>query len=321
MYTENSKKIRDNNILNKEDIFDFEFSPHKDRFNDVYLKIHNIFTYEARNYNIENPIILFENNFSVNARARYSKGYNVILINSGTIVWLVENIIENEKLIKFNKLYNQAFSKIQFFNFQELIFQINILFTFHHEFAHLIQNSNQSFNWMNEQVIDSNYSIQKHSLEIDADTYSAIQIARHLIQYYEKDFKNYGINFLEFITIVLGANLFFYISAFGNSNKKLHYYENSHPHPFIRVMRVIFTVGKYYEDDKEINLTKTNIVEKMIDEIFVLQNAYTTNNLPLFKEEISNNYLDIFNYLQEISDYETTKINSAVEIYNRVMAD
>ena len=51
------------------------------------------------------------------------------------------------------------------------------------------------------------------------------------------------------------------------------------------------------------------------------QNAYTTNNLPLFKEEISNNYLDIFNYLQEISDYETTKINSAVEIYNRVMAD
>jgi hypothetical protein len=166
-----------------------------------------------------------------------------------------------------------------------------------------------------EEESKSDFSLYRHALEIDADTFSGIFIARHLIQYYESDFSEFGIEFLEIITTVLCSNLFFYLSSFGAGNKKLYFKENSHPHPFIRVVRLLFTIGKYFQDDYKIKIDKIGIVTKIVDEIFLLQDAYEMNNLSSFRNEMINSTIDIHEYLQELSDNDKLKVQSAIKIY------
>ena len=274
--------------------------------------------YECKKYSIKNGHLLYLNDIGINAKAGKIKGINLILINCGTIIWQIKNTIENQKLEKYSENYNKVFSKVQFLKFEELSLQINLLFTFYHEFAHILQKSDNSLFWINERNDNAVYSIERHSLEIDADTFSAIHIARHLIDYYEKDFKQFGIKFLEEVTIILCSNLFFYICSFGNSNSDLYYYENSHPHPFIRIMRVLFTIGKYFENDQQIDIKKNEIVEKILDEIFNLQHSKDINNLQKFSEEVSDNYENMFYYLEKTSNFNEINIKSSVRIYNKL---
>lgn len=317
MYNKSKKEILSKKILSPNDIFDFELSPYKSQFEKIYESLFKILDYESEKYSLKNCYLLYLNDLSINAKAGTIDGNNLILINCGTILWQLQNTIENEQFQKYNEKYNRSFSKIQSLKFEELSLQINILFTFYHEFAHILQKSESLLSWINEKNVNDNFSIQRHSLEIDADTFSAIHIARHLIEYYEKDFKQFGLIFLEEITKILCSNLFFYISSFGNSDADLYYYENSHPHPFIRIMRILFAIGKYFEDDKEINIKKNDIVSKIIDEIFNLQYSKSINNLPKFQKEVTANYENMFYYLQKISNYDETKINSSISIYNK----
>lgn len=317
MYSNSKKEILSRDILKPDEVFDFEFSPYFNQFQKIYNSLWKIMDYECNKYSIKNCFVLYLNDVSVNAKAGKINGINLILINSGTIFWQIKNTIENEKLKKYNERYNKIFSKVQYLKFEELSLQINLLFTFYHEFAHILQKSNTSLFWINERNDNTDFSIEKHSLEIDADTFSAIHIARHLINYYEKDFKQFGIKFLKEVSIILCSNLFFYICSFGKSDSDLYYYENSHPHPFIRIMRILFTVGKYFEDDKQIDIKKNEIVVDIIDEIFDLQNSKDINNLPKFRKEVTENYVNMYHYLEKVSNFKETKINSSVAFYNK----
>jgi len=317
MYSHSANEILSKGILKNDEIFNFEFSPYCEQFQKIYKNLYQILQYESEKYNISNCFLLYLNDRSFNAKAGKINDTSIILINCGIIFWQIKNTTENEQLRKYNTNYNNIFSKIQLLKFEELSLQLNILFTFYHEFAHILQKSESLMFWNSEKNDNKPFSFERHSLEIDADTFSAIHIARSIIDYYEKNFKQFGIKVLEEITIILCSNLFFYISSFGQSDSDLYYFENSHPHPYIRIMRILFTIGKYYEDDIQININKNYIVGKIIDEIFDLQYSQNINNLPKFKDEFSKNYENIYDYLKKISNYEETKINSAIAIYNR----
>lgn len=316
-YADSKEKIISKKILNASDIFDFEHSPHHNLFENTYNSLNKILDYESKKYKIKNCFLLYLNDLNVNAKAGKVDETNLILINCGTIFWQIKNVTENENLIKYNQRYNNLFSKIQFLKFEELTLQINILFTLYHEFAHLLQKSENAMFWDSERNTGEPFSIQKHSLEIDADTFSAIHIARHLIDYYEKDFKEFGLSFLREVSIILCSNLFFYICSFGKSNTDIYFENFSHPHPFIRIIRILFTIGKYFEDDKEIGIKKNGLVRSIINEISCLQDAQQTNNFPKFKNEMVNNFENIFYYLEKLSNHEIVKTNSARSIYNK----
>ena len=316
MFSDKIKKIIEHNIINAADVFDYEYSPYSERFDKTQNFLWSILIHESRNYNLKESYFFFANNSSVNAKAGRHNNYNLISVNSGLFIWLIKNVVENQKLKEYYKEHYDIFQRIQFYSFEELSFQINLLFTFYHEFAHLLQQSDYLELGLEENS-KSDFSLYRHALEIDADTFSGIFIARHLIQYYEKDFSEFGIEFLEIITTVLCSNLFFYLSSFGGANKKLYFKENSHPHPFIRVIRLLFTIGKYFQDDYKIKIDKIGIVTKIVDEIFLLQDAYEVNNLSSFRNEMINSTIDIHDYLQELSDHDKLKVKSAVRIYNQ----
>ncbi|SHF81872.1 hypothetical protein [Chryseobacterium sp. OV279] len=315
MFSEKIEKIIECNIIKADEAFDYEYSPYSERFDKIHNLFWSILGHESYNYNLKDCYFFFANNFSVNAKACRHNNYNLISINSGLVVWLIKNIIENEKLEEYYKKQYGIFQKIQFYSFEELSFQMNLLFTFYHEFAHLLQQSDYLELGLEEES-KSDFSLYRHALELDADTFSGVFIARHLIQYYEKDFSEFGIEYLESITVILGSNLFFYLSSFSGANKQLYFKENSHPHPFIRVIRILFTIGKYFQDDYKIKIDKIRIVSKIVDEIFFLQDTYKVNNLSSFRNEMIDSTIDIHEYLQELSDYDKLKVQSAIKIYN-----
>lgn len=315
MISNKIEKIIEHNIINADEVFDYSYSPYNKRFDKIYNNLWSILGHESQNYNLKDCYFFFANNFSINAKACRHSNFNLISINSGLVVWLIKNIIENEKLEEYYKKKYGIFQKIQFYSFEELAFQMNLLFTFYHEFAHILQQSDYLELGLEEES-KSNFSLNRHALELDADTFSGVYIARHLIQYYEKDFSEFGIEFLERITVILVSNLFFYLSSFSGANKNLYFKENSHPHPFIRVIRILLTIGKYLHDDYKIKIDKIAIVTKIVDEILLLQSAYEENNLPNFRNEMINSTIDIYEYLQEFSDYDKLKVQSAIRIYN-----
>lgn len=137
-------------------------------------------------YGIAPAFLFFVNSDTINARAGKRVNNQFLLgINRGTINWLIDNFKSNDTLVSDNNiLLFDGLNPYLDSPINNLMYQAGCHYTFYHEMAHLIQQSDYLELNMEEnpQPIDI-FDFDRHLLEIDADTFSALCLGTHIMQY------------------------------------------------------------------------------------------------------------------------------------------
>jgi hypothetical protein len=325
-YLLKTKELVDNSNIPKTDVFDYELSPHRDEFDDMFYFYQNTLDRDSK-YGIVPSVFFFNNNTDVNAYAtKTTNGYYVISINKGTIRKLINMF--TEKTDSITNVLDEDFSNFE----QSLDTSISMLmylnavhFTFYHEEAHLIQKSKFLENVICEDTQENgNYSLDKHILEIDADEFSSLSIGSHIFQYAETTFgEKITASQLEKLIIISCSSAFLYILSF-NSNKgqNMYYEKKSHPHPIIRITWIVHTIVGYcvrnfIQNGSRLNLNVNDIVHKTLDfsQIIsenVYQDGLIRNYLDIFEKE----GVEIFAYLLKIEILKQNNKSLAVSKWN-----
>lgn len=308
------------------DVFNFQYSPYSSYFEEIFGQLKRILIHESQKYKIDHPLLLFNNCTDVNASAISDSKNFILLLNSGLVVDTIGKTIENEKLVIFNEPFKIT-SKYLGITFEKLIFQYSILFTFYHEFAHFLQRATYISFLETEKLNHIDYQIvEEHFKEIDADNFSAIQLARHISEYCQKKIPQDVLReSIIGIAAIFIANLLYYLNRFPSSQKKLYFNENTHPHVYIRILNIIGMIARYINIDeslveKNIKIKKEDLFEPIVDEVTRLQNVYENQNFEKFRDVITNETDLIVDYLNRIYDTGNPKIISAIDIYNKNIA-
>lgn len=233
--------------IDANEIFDFENSPSKDEFDQIFTFYQETLLSNG-GYGIEPSFLYFNTGFSANAQAKKAYNCYLISINMGMVVNLMNmfkgkfSLLEdtnNDDFVKFQTLLDTPIN--------ELMYQNAFHFTFYHEMAHLIQNSEFLDGALHERVETSvEYSIQRHNLELDADEFSALCIGAHTIQYAQHMFgSSLDTDKVEKLLTIVCSSALMYLLSFGTNSDDIYYEEKSHPHPIIRITRIVATTVHY----------------------------------------------------------------------------
>ena len=268
-YQKNIDILLKNKLINFEEIYDFHELPRAD----VFQRAFNFFQgniFKHYNYGISPGLFYFNPETSVNARAGKINNYYLISINKGTIFRLLKTYNDNALILEIPELnFLKKLEKKTSNPINELMFQICCNFTFYHELAHLIQKTEtQKFN-MSEDISNfESFNVNNHILEYDADLFSAICIGTHLYQYINKYCPKANNKESEKIISIIGAGIFNYLLIFKSTKAPFYLRENSHPHPIVRIICIIYFITDYIEfvsnKRSDIILNKEGIISNII---------------------------------------------------------
>lgn len=325
-YLLKTKELINNTDILKTDVFDYEWSPYRDEFDDMFSFYQNTLDRDSK-YGIAPSIFFFNNNLDVNAYAKKTLSeYYVISINKGTIGSLINMFVEKQESL--STILGEDFLNFE----QSLDTSINILmyqnavhFTFYHEEAHLIQKSKLLESTIYEDTQEnSNYSLEKHILEIDADEFSSLSIGSHIFQYAETTFggKITTSQWEKLIIIACSSAFLYILSLNSNKNKNMYYYERSHPHPVIRITWIVHTIVGYcvrnfIKSDPRHNLKVNDVVNKTLDfskiiSEHIYQDSLISNYIEVFEKE----GVRIFDYLYKLEKLKQNDKSLAVSKWN-----
>lgn len=325
-YQRNLLEIVKNVELNPDILlFDVEYSPHKLE----YLKFFNFYNETLQingDYGITPAYLFFINSFSINARAQLSKnGYYLIGINMGTINWLINNFKLNDKLIEESNIF--LFNKLAPYTdipINNLMYQAGCHFTFYHELAHLIQKSNYlELNLEENPETIGFFDINRHLIEIDADTFSALCLGTHIMQYSDKIF---GLNaskpLIEAMIVLFSIPIILYLLSFEGNSENIYYKEKTHPHPAIRLTNFLMVLTHYCNgviegEDKGFTASQGDIFINAMAIAEELQEIFFSNNtVSNYREVISNNRKEIVSYMGQLVELNNKIKDTATNKWN-----
>jgi hypothetical protein len=188
--------------------------------------------------------VIFSSDTTCNARATVFKGKGLIVWNAGLLLKQME-VIDKEVTIN-NAINGTALETI----LPALDNPANILFfqalqhfTFHHEFAHIIQMQNKETGLIIAQLRQDKFELNKHILEKDADEFSALFLASHIIQYTDRLFNEIDSDIMtKVISLFLVPILTDSISIFPEDIQKVDFEHGLHPHPIARILFVALAI-------------------------------------------------------------------------------
>lgn len=303
LYNKNSKIIAKKTKINSEIILDLEDNPIKE----IYLKLFS-FCYEnlkinSPKFGIEPSYFFYYNkdNF-INAGATRDNGSYIIMISKDLIKKLHECIYTNNSIFNNDRLTKYVeLSKLVKIDFNELLLQSSTLFTYYHEFAHLVQKNDGNFSFFEN--TDKNFIPESHILEYDADLNGSQFVCGHILDYYETlniEDKNHE-NLKNLLSIglagILITFLLFYYREFDEDKRVDEFYldKNSHPHTMIRISYIITHYQNIaFENGIEIEIIEFLKETFLISDIFFKSNSYIRNCFNIYEENIEeiNNYID-----------------------------
>lgn len=228
------------NPFSDDDIFDYHDTPYEKEFDETFTFYQQTLS-ENEYFGIVPNRLYFNTDYSVNARAGKSDDFYLISVNMGTIVKMIKSFKENPALDANASNGFVLLKKYLDVPIQEIMYQMSMHYTFYHEMAHLIQNSNLLALGLYEHSGGSeDFTMEKHLLELDADEYSAISMAAHVTQYSQNIFTD-GISSdkVEELLVVVCSAILSYVLSFPTNKKDLYFKETTHPHPVIRITRII----------------------------------------------------------------------------------
>jgi hypothetical protein len=267
-------------------------------------------------YGIKPVYFFFRNDTRPNAKAGRSNKNFVIAINSGTIFHLHKKFSPGEINLISTKI--NLDENVIGTDSNTLIYQFALHFTFYHELGHLIQMSEISKNGF-VKLFESKsiYSERKHLEEFDADTFSAISLASHVIQLYENNYSA-KVNSLEFKKLMIamcsaGIN---YILSFNGVQKKMYYFENTHPHPIIRITCILDHFLGYCQDYFGIGFFTNDLrADITVDAFNTSSKIFDAKSIENFKKQYSENSKGIRSYLHHFRKLEEN--DESLAIYKR----
>ena len=290
-------------------IFNPEFSPNATDYLDTfgfYIETLNL----NRDYGIEPAYLFFKNEYSLNAAATKTETNNyIVAINMGTIDWLLNKFKNNPQIVNDTNInLFRIFQPYLDNPINVLMYQTCCHFTFYHEMAHLIQNSNYLKSTLYENPESTGcFNFERHLLEIDADTFSALCLGTHIIQYCEKQFgQNFSKQNLEGLIVLFTVPIFLYFLSFSGNKNQLYLKETTHPHPNIRVTNFILVLTHYCNgvlnsknrgftaDQGNLIIFSLEIAEKLQE--FFFQDDVVTR----YRKTMAENKVAIIEYLGEL---------------------
>lgn len=237
--------------ISKEEIYDFT----GDRIESFYQRyfdwcVDNINDY-SKIFGVEPAYFYFWDTYEINAKAgkgsnayriRFSKPYMEALYEK---LGKKGQFFDKTDWVAFKKLQNITPNSLEF-----LMFQASTIFTFYHEFAHLVQYKGKVFS-INEHSFDDTYSFEKHVFEYDADLNGCQFVSVYFQQFFQEQIprehqteNNYKrLMYLGISSIVITQLLFLYgkIYPFQPQNLDTDFYtrKKSHPHTLVRAKYII----------------------------------------------------------------------------------
>lgn len=185
------------------------------------------------------------------------------------------------------------------------MYQLTMHFTFYHELAHLIQNSEYLETYIYETPVEfKSFDLTKHRLELDADNFSGISIATQSQQYAIKQFGgDLDSKKMEALLVIFSSTLLIYLLSCTTTIEKLYYYENSHPHPIVRILNIILNIIHLLQHSpvlgkRDISLNHKVIFEETIKTAHIIQTEVTgTIKIENFEEIVKPEMPGIMKYL------------------------
>jgi hypothetical protein len=307
----------------KSQIFELGLSPFKDEFYSTF-RFYREALNRANRFGVENSYIFYTNNRTVNAKAGISKGFGVICINAGLLMWAIKSLHLKENIHSFLEPYYPIIIPYLDNRINTLMYQMTTQFTFYHELAHLVQKSEslKSGLWERRHSINE-FDISIHKMEFDADTFAGVFLGGHIQQYCFQIFKD-DINTakIESIIELNTAFLLIYFLSFETNKLKIYYEDNSHPHPIIRILNLVLTITNYLQQSpkiksKNINLDHREIFSRSIQLAHLIENEiYGTNLTENFQNILNSERTNIINYIKKLRDLETDKFILAIDKWN-----
>ena len=322
-YIENSNRIVENTKISSSDILNLENNPNKE----LYL---NLFKFCYENLAINCPkfdikpfyFFFYDKENLINAGATCNDDNYIMYISSELVIKLNERLNLKESLFKNERLTNYLeLSKRLTVSLEYIMFQSSILFTYYHEFAHLVQKKGGNFT-LNEIPENQRLFIPElHILEYDSDLNGCQFVLYHLFDYFENldsDYKNSESlkNLLSVgLSSILITFLLFYNREFVENDKYIDEFyldQKTHPHTLIRISYII----EHYQNVAEENGIKIEIGDLLketflISEIFFNSNSFVKNCIDLMEENLDSiNY-----YTSKLYDEAILKDNLVMQKY------
>jgi hypothetical protein len=329
MTLEEYNQIQANTIadlpFNDVDIFNPEGSTMQAEILRSFGFYYNTLRTESGHYGILQHYILISSNITKNASAGTIDGKYVIKLNVGLLHWLISKfqlgtpIKVNADLEALNKLNNKLDISIN-----EFYYQLASHFTFYHELGHLIQQSDFLNEGIQENSLNNEaaFNFEKHILEFDADCYSTLSLANHIVDYYERLFKDdLDKEVIEALIILSGTVICQYLLTFVNNIEDLYYKERSHPHPAIRLLYSLMTFCTYLKDawkKKGVNIHFETIFMNVFYESINLEKDFLdTDNSAKLLEIIKKERPALLRYIAELQAEANGRADLAVQKRNQ----
>lgn len=324
-YTTEIENSLKKSIFLADEIFSYQETPHEKEFKSFYEFCRKNLDINSKTYSINPNIFVYLNDTSVNAKAKVKNKCFSIGINSGLMVWGIQNFLSNENLQVF--FYSQFPNLLKYFDnsIDVLSFQLSTQFTYYHELGHLIQNNGDREEMFSERMeFNLNYDINRHWCELNADTFSAISIASHIQQYlFGQIGDELDNNKSNDCLIIFGTCLFSYIMSFSSSNVNLYFFEKTHPHPVIRVINILMTVIHYLNQspkfaDLNISFSYKQIINSIINLHQSLEDENILNSgISVALLESLNRITEMSEYLQTFENFKPNDYSDAIEEWNK----
>ena len=309
-YCNHTKELLNKSKIHSSDILDYSKSPLENIFEQLFLFCLDNIERFSLNFKITPAYFFFRNTFNINAGATYKNNCYIIFITQGMIVKLNKklgrkrNFIWQSKLVEMQKLDNELTD-----NLGHLMFQCSMIFTFYHEFAHLVQQKTVPF-YLNENSETNDFSFERHVYEYDADINGAIFVSMYVQQYFNERLKESlktkqnldNLMYLAIssitITFILFLNNDFDDDKLDLDKMKFYLRKKTHPHTFVRLNYVIkqfIHTAKSNFSTIDLQDTISN-VSKICHEYFRQTSIFTE-----FATNFNNNFREIEQYNFELN--------------------
>lgn len=300
LYQENSTRIVENTKVLTSDILDLEKNVNKELYLNLFKFCYENLAINSPKFDIEPSYFFFYDKENlVNAGATLNDGRYIMYISSELVIKLNDrlnlkkSIFENERLTDYIELSKRLNVSLEY-----IMFQSSILFTYYHEFAHLVQKKNGNFS-LNEIPENPKLFIpEQHILEYDSDLNGCQFVLYHLLDYFENlnhDYKN-SKNLKNLLSVglssILITFLLFYNREFDENDKYIDDFyldQKTHPHSLIRISYII----QHYQNvalENGIVIEIGDLLKEtfLISEIFFNSNSFVKNCLDVLDENLDS---------------------------------
>ena len=253
-------------------------------------------------------------NKKINATAKINNKKAAITFNLGLIDKLGIIISDTIDLFMLENIASLSITKKQKETLKQISYDCCITYLFYHELAHVIQlldiKESKLLNLQETYQKHKSYELKKHIYEFDADLFGAMFSGVELM-------KNVMNENFQFNTVILfnslSALLFtianLIIEFSGNQFNKIYYKENSHPHPFVRIIKI---------NEQILGVISKN---SKISEPFylsILQRSTTMINQILYSNNRTLNYSEFYNENSEGIESYINKIETKNSLFKEL---